>query len=382
VPNLDEIYRILSPEPTGPQRACGTVTPVLGQAHTPRRRFLPFAAVALVVLAAPTLGLAGSTRSGPQVSATDRHAELNRQNVVIAAKSRAAVLELYSIDERLGAARTRLAALEQETATLRAERASLAQQLDVARRGSLIAQRSLAERLRLLYEEGSVEPLEIVFGSRSLDEAITSIDNLSRASGQSEDVLRELRAARTALRSAADRLASRQAALVRATRRAAATAQALAGAQAARRSYVASLTATRRLNDSQIASLLARSRAAQRRSATLARTTSATAASLTSAVPAAAALAAPVAAGRSITVAATGYALSGATSTGLPTGWGVVAVDPSVIPLGTHMTIPGYGDAVAADTGGSVVGTTIDLWFPSTAQANAWGRRTVTIVLH
>jgi 3D (Asp-Asp-Asp) domain-containing protein len=86
--------------------------------------------------------------------------------------------------------------------------------------------------------------------------------------------------------------------------------------------------------------------------------------------------------GRSITVSATGYALPGRTATGLPVGWGVVAVDPSVIPLGTHMTIPGYGDAVAADTGGAVIGSTIDLWFPSVAQANAWGRRTVTITLH
>ena len=53
-----------------------------------------------------------------------------------------------------------------------------------------------------------------------------------------------------------------------------------------------------------------------------------------------------------------------------------------MIPLGTHMTIPGYGEAVAADTGGAVVGATIDLWFPTVAQANAWGRRIVTIILH
>ena len=52
-----------------------------------------------------------------------------------------------------------------------------------------------------------------------------------------------------------------------------------------------------------------------------------------------------------------------------------------MIPLGTHMTIPGYGEAVAADTGGAIVGATIDLWFPTVAQANAWGRRTVTIVV-
>jgi 3D (Asp-Asp-Asp) domain-containing protein len=85
---------------------------------------------------------------------------------------------------------------------------------------------------------------------------------------------------------------------------------------------------------------------------------------------------------QTMTVSATGYALRGRTASGLPTGWGIVAVDPSVIPLGTRMTIPGYGEGVAADTGGAVRGATIDLWFPSVAQALAWGRRTVTITLH
>jgi 3D (Asp-Asp-Asp) domain-containing protein len=46
------------------------------------------------------------------------------------------------------------------------------------------------------------------------------------------------------------------------------------------------------------------------------------------------------------------------------------------------MTIPGYGEGVAADTGPSVVGSSIDLWFPTLAKARAWGRRTVTISLH
>ena len=56
--------------------------------------------------------------------------------------------------------------------------------------------------------------------------------------------------------------------------------------------------------------------------------------------------------------------------------------DPAVIPLGTRISIPGYGEGVAADTGSAVQGTTIDLWFPTPAQALAWGRRTVTITLH
>ena len=60
----------------------------------------------------------------------------------------------------------------------------------------------------------------------------------------------------------------------------------------------------------------------------------------------------------------------------------MVAVDPSVIPLGTRMTVPGYGEGVAADTGGAVKGNIIDLWFPTREQALAWGVRTVTITLH
>ena len=83
-----------------------------------------------------------------------------------------------------------------------------------------------------------------------------------------------------------------------------------------------------------------------------------------------------------MTVSSTGYALPGRTATGVPVGWGVVAVDPALIPLGTRMTIPGYGEGVAADTGSAVRGATIDLWFPSLAQARAWGRRTITITLH
>jgi 3D (Asp-Asp-Asp) domain-containing protein len=90
----------------------------------------------------------------------------------------------------------------------------------------------------------------------------------------------------------------------------------------------------------------------------------------------------PVASGQTLTVVATGYALTGRTATGLRTAWGVVAVDPAMIPLGTRMTIPGYGEGVAADVGNAVRGATIDLWFPTRQQALAWGRRVVTITLH
>jgi 3D (Asp-Asp-Asp) domain-containing protein len=83
-----------------------------------------------------------------------------------------------------------------------------------------------------------------------------------------------------------------------------------------------------------------------------------------------------------MTVVATAYDLPGTTATGVPVGPGIVAVDPTVIPLGTHMTIPGYGEGVAADTGGAIIGARIDVWVPDEAAATQWGVRTVTITLH
>ena len=52
---------------------------------------------------------------------------------------------------------------------------------------------------------------------------------------------------------------------------------------------------------------------------------------------------------------------AGITATGIPATYGVAAVDPSVIPLGSRLYIPGYGEAVAADTGGAIYGYRIDL---------------------
>jgi len=53
------------------------------------------------------------------------------------------------------------------------------------------------------------------------------------------------------------------------------------------------------------------------------------------------------------------------TATGMAQGFGVVAVDPKVIPLHSKLYIPGYGTAVAGDVGGSVKGNKIDLGYDS-----------------
>ncbi|MGA3677588.1 3D domain-containing protein [Lysinibacillus agricola] len=57
----------------------------------------------------------------------------------------------------------------------------------------------------------------------------------------------------------------------------------------------------------------------------------------------------------------------------------VIAVDPRVIPLGTRVWVEGYGEAIAADTGGAIKGNKIDVFIPTEGQARQWGVKTVTV---
>ncbi len=87
---------------------------------------------------------------------------------------------------------------------------------------------------------------------------------------------------------------------------------------------------------------------------------------------------------KAISVRATAYTpydagCTGITATGMKAGRGVVAVDPSVIPLGSKVYVPGYGVAIAADTGGAIKGNRLDVCVNSVSEAYSWGVRNVTV---
>jgi len=299
-----------------------------------------------------------------------RASQLQQENAALSARSRSALLELYALDARLARERAHVVALRIETAQVRAERAATEQRLAIARHSLLASQQALALRLQQLYEQGDSDPVAVVLGATSVSQAIDRLDTLNRVADVDRLVIDQTRLARKRYRDETRTLAAREQALAALTAQAAATADGLAQARVQRASYLAGLAARRRANAGEIATLEQEAQAVQARADQLAAAAAARGGGGT-----------PAGDGTSLTVVATGYSLRGHTATGAPVGWGVVAVDPSVIPLGTRMTIPGYGSGVAADTGGAIVGNRIDLWFPTVAQAQAWGRRTVTIAL-
>lgn len=89
---------------------------------------------------------------------------------------------------------------------------------------------------------------------------------------------------------------------------------------------------------------------------------------------------------RVVRVEATAYSskqpgMSPYTATGTLCKRGVIATDPNFIPLGTKVFIPGYGYAVAADTGGAIVGNIIDVAFDTIAECYEFGRQSIEIYI-
>ncbi|MCL4378326.1 MAG: 3D domain-containing protein [Actinobacteria bacterium] len=72
---------------------------------------------------------------------------------------------------------------------------------------------------------------------------------------------------------------------------------------------------------------------------------------------------------------------TGTTYTGLKARKGIIAVDPSVIPLGTKLYVEGYGVAQAADIGGWIKGNRVDLCFESLEECMRYGRRKIYVYL-
>ncbi len=71
----------------------------------------------------------------------------------------------------------------------------------------------------------------------------------------------------------------------------------------------------------------------------------------------------------------------GFTAIGLEAGYGIIAVDPKVIPLRSRVYIPGYGVALAGDVGGTIKGDRVDLCYETLEEAIEFGRQWVKVYI-
>ncbi len=69
----------------------------------------------------------------------------------------------------------------------------------------------------------------------------------------------------------------------------------------------------------------------------------------------------------------------GVTASGTQARPGTIAADPTVLPFGTIVYVPGYGWGRVEDTGRDIRGNRIDLFFERHEDAMAWGHRRVRI---
>ena len=303
---------------------------------------------------------------------------------VASAGTRSALLELYSIETRLERARSRVALLDAQKARLERERAETRLSLRYARRAIASTQHTLGDRARALYESGETnDPIAILLGAESVDDAVTRLESIQQIADQQRMILRQAERAQTRLLRFKSRLSRREAAIEQLRSTALANAQSLEAARSTKAATIRRLRRASALSKRQLTTISSQATHAATKSLATESQSAATHTTTTSSSSGTAPTSAggSVEKGQQLTVSATCYCLKGSTASGLPVGPGIMATDPSVIPLGTRAYVPGYGNAVAADTGSAVNGLTIDLWVADCSKAAAYGRQTLTITI-
>lgn len=377
----------------------------------------------LILCAAATFLALGDVvvHAGEADDLRDRAGDLESGVEALEAAEAANVLQLFALESALARS-----AREVRTLNVRAEQVAEAtgsarNQTQIARRALATAEEDLAAHVRALYMSDDVDTLEVILGARTIQDAIDGIGALQRTVSRDEEIVSQVAQARRDAIERRDQLRQRQARVEQLAADATEAREALEQSRSERAAFLRSLREELQLNRGQIVALRERASALEIRAAEIQAEAEASAAAApedqgssraasppaeasqdTAPAPAEAAPAPPPSppsasppppsppasidrggggprAGSQLTVVSTAYALTGTTAVGVQTRPGIIAVDPNVIPLGTKMFVPGYGEGIAADTGSAVKGAIIDVWVPTVAEALAWGRRTVTI---
>lgn len=296
--------------------------------------------------------------------------DLQSRSQELDASYQQALAELVAVDSEVGRYSAEIDSTSQRLTEVQAS-------IDEEQRHIAEIQRQLEERqgflqkrLRSTYKSDDAGYLEVVMGAGDFSELINRLDMISIIADDDRRLIDSFKESRQLMEEKLASLSEKQGELAGLLDNLGSARQSLVAAQAHQQSVVGAIQSEKQVTDTQLTQLQAEAASIESRMSQIQNETNS-----------GGGYSPPPAGGSSFTATATAYCLGGTTATGMPVGRGIIAVDPGVIPLGSRVHVSGYGDAIAADTGGAINGNRIDVWLPC-GEAYAWGVRSVTVTIY
>jgi 3D (Asp-Asp-Asp) domain-containing protein/peptidoglycan hydrolase CwlO-like protein len=299
--------------------------------------------------------------------------ELQAQSGELDASYQQALSDMVAVDSEVNRYNSDITGAGQRRDEIQAEIQTEQQNLGEIEARLSSQQASLEKRLLSTYKSDDVSYLDVVLGAGDFDDFLNRVDMVNIIAEEDRQLIDSIRDSKTSIEDKLTTLSQKQDELASLIDELSSAQDNLLAAQARQEQVVANIKAQMADNESQLTQLQDQA-AAIETSMSQIQDTAADSGGDSGYSP-------PPAGGSSFTMTATAYCLGGTTATGMPVGRGVIAVDPSVIPLGSRVHVSGYGDAIAADTGGAIRGNKIDVWLPC-GEAYSWGVRTVTVTVY
>lgn len=351
-------------------------TGIFGHTHEHKssimtRMLFFFPALFILLLAIPS-ALATTEDAG---AISEQVGDVEALSQELDADYRQALTELVAVDSEVSRHSNDISEITQKQAETQA--AIVAEQTHLQEFEARLVERQgvLEKRLRGTYKSADIGYLEVVMGAGDFSDFLNRVDMMNYIADDDRALIVSVQEAKQGIEDKIASLAEMQNQLTVSIDELNAAQSSLLDAQSRQQSYVNSLESEKLAADGQLAQLQAQAASIESQMNQIQQQADSSGGGYDqNTTP-------PASGGSSFSVTSTAYCLGGTTATGMPVGYGIIAVDPRVIPLGSRVHVSGYGDAIAADTGGAIRGNKIDVWL-SCGEAMAWGVRTVTVTVY
>lgn len=331
-----------------------------------------------LILLLPVIPLSLLVISSATATPADQQSEmsdLQARSSELDASYRQSLSDLVAVDSEVNRSAAEIQNASQRRDDVTAQMQAEQQRLDEIQSQLTSQQGSLEKRLRSTYKSDDIGYLDVVLGAGDFSDFLNRVDMVSLIAEDDRQLIVSVQESRKSAEDKLAMLSRQQEELASLINQLSSAQQNLINAQAEQQRVSGAIKVQMQDNESTLGQLQAEAAAIETRMSDIqANSAPDNSGGNDDYSP-------PAAGGSSFSVSATAYCLGGTTATGMPVGRGIIAVDPGVIPLGSRVHVSGYGDAIAADTGGAINGNRIDVWLPC-GEAYAWGVRTVTVTVY